>query len=264
MALKQHLDDKVRFDQQVDNSRSYVFPFIEHSKPIKAGMNIMEVGCGEGGVLLPFAEVGCSCVGVDLDPVRIDIANDFLKEHVASGKMEFLLQNIYEPSFFERFEGHFDVIMLKDVIEHVPEQEKFIPYLAKLLKPDGQIFFGFPPWYMPFGGHQQLAQNKWAMLPYYHILPRPVYKSILKGLGEKEHTINDLLEIYDTRISIERFERIVKKSGLEIKHKQHYLLNPIYKYKFGWKPTKQTPIITAIPFVRNFLTTCVYYTVGRS
>ena len=84
----------------------------------------------------------------------------------------------------------------------------------------------------------------------------------MKMFGESKNKIEELMEIYDTRISIERFERIVKRSGFKVKQKQHFLLNPIYKYKFGWKPIKQTPIISAIPFVRNFLTTCVYYTIG--
>lgn len=264
MALKQHSDDKLRYQQQVDNSAAYVMPFIEGTKPLQKGMNVLEIGCGEGGVLEPFMEKGCFCVGVDLDQYRIDIANDYFSEQISETKAEFLCQNIYDEDFLNRFKGFFDVIILKDTIEHVPEQEKFIPYLKQLIKKDGQIFFGFPPWYMPFGGHQQLAKNKIAMLPYYHILPRPVYKSILKAFGEEDGMVEMLLEIYDTRISIERFERIIKKSGLSVLRKQHYLINPIYKYKFGWKPRKQTPVITAIPFVRNFLTTCVYYTVGLS
>ena len=74
-------------------------------------------------------------------------------------KVEFLCQNIYEDAFLSRFKNQFDVIILKDVIEHVPEQEKFVPYLKNFLKPGGQIFFGFPPWYMPFGGHQQVCKN---------------------------------------------------------------------------------------------------------
>jgi hypothetical protein len=45
----------------------------------------------------------------------------------------------------------------------------------------------------------------------------------------------DLVEIKDTGISIERFERIVKQCGYNILHHRHYLINPIYKYKFGWK-----------------------------
>lgn len=262
MALKQHLDDKVRFDQQVDNTRSYVLPFIEKTKAIGAGVNVLEIGCGEGGVLKPFAERGCYCVGVDLDAVRIELANDFLADEVNTGRAAFLCKNVYDSDFFEKYSGFFDLIVLKDTIEHIPDQEKFIPYIAKFLKPGGQIFFGFPPWYMPFGGHQQVCHNKVAsMLPYYHILPRAVYKGLLKMMGKSDGIIKDLMDVVDTQITIERFERIIGRSGLKVVAKEHYLINPIYKYKFGLQPRKQLGIISAIPYVRDFLTTCVYYTV---
>jgi len=263
LALKQHIDSKLRFDQQVDNSKAYVLPFIEKTKTIGNGISVLEVGTAEGGVLLPFIERGCFCVGVDLAIGRIDLANEYLKNEVAAGKAEFLCQNIYEEPFLNRFRNFFDVIILKDVIEHVPEQEQFIPYLKNLLKSGGQIFFGFPPWYMPFGGHQQLCTKKWlSVLPWYHILPRPVYKGILKMGGEQPQITIDLLEIYDTRITIERFERIVKKSGLKVLQHQDYLINPIYKYKFGLQPRKQFAPLTWVPYFRDFVTTCVYYTVG--
>ncbi len=263
MALKQHLDDKVRFDQQVDNSLSYVLPFIEKTKPIVPGTSIFEVGTAEGGVLLPFINRGCSCVGVDLAPERIELAKGFLSKELAAGKVQLLCQNIYDADFLARFRGQFDVIILKDVIEHVPDQEQFVPYLKNFLKPGGQIFFGFPPWYMPFGGHQQVCRKKWAsVLPYYHILPRPLYKAILNLAGEHEVVIKELMEIKDTQITIERFERIVSASGLKVLYKEHYLINPIYKYKFGLQPRRQTPLLSWIPFFRNFVTTCVYYTVG--
>lgn len=264
MALKQHKDDKVRYEQQIDNSRSYVLPFIAQTKPLGKGVNVLEIGCGEGGVLLPFAEMGCNCFGVDLNPVRIDLANNFMAEYVKAGTAEFICKNVYDEDFLERFKNYFDVIILKDAIEHIPNQELFIPYLKNLLKRDGQIFFGFPPWYMPFGGHQQISAKKVSMMPYYHILPRGIYKGVLKVFGESDHTIEELLEIHDTKISIERFLRIIRKNGFTIKNKQHYLLNPIYKYKFGWKPIKQSKVISSIPFLRNFVTTCVYYTIGIS
>ena len=80
--------------------------------------------------------------------------------------------------------------------------------------------------------------------------------------GEDDVIVKDLMEIRDTRITIERFERIIKKSDLKVLNKQHYLINPIYKYKFGLTPRKQWWPITKIPYVRDFVTTCVYYTVG--
>ena len=263
MALKQHKDARVRYEQQVENSRAYVMPFIQKTKQLGPGTAILEIGCGEGGVLQPLIQAGCQCVGVDLDPPRIELAKEYLKDEIAAGKVEFLLQNIYDDAFFKRFNGHFDLIILKDVIEHVPEQEKFIPYIKKLLRPGGQIFFGFPPWYMPFGGHQQIAETKLASkLPYYHILPNPLYKAMLKAFGETQGKIDELLEVKSTRISIERFEKVVKQSGLKVMHKQHFLFNPIYKYKFGIEARNQYKIISALPGIRNFLTTCVYYTVG--
>ncbi len=264
MALKQHLDDKVRFDQQVDNSKSYVLPFIEKTKPITKGTTVFEVGTAEGGVLLPFIERGCYCVGVDLAPERIDLANHFLEKEVAEGKVTFILQNIYEESFLKRFKNYFDIIILKDVIEHVPEQAKFVAYLKLFLKPGGQIFFGFPPWYMPFGGHQQICRTKWvSKLPYYHILPRFMYRGILKMAGEHPIIIKELMEIKDTQITIEYFEKIAKENNLRILNKQHYLINPIYKYKFGLQPRNQWAPLSWIPYFRDFVTTCVYYTVGE-
>ena len=263
MALKQHSDHRVRFDQQVDNSLSYVLPFIEKTKALGPGTTVFEVGTAEGGVLLPFMERGCKCLGVDLMQERIDLAKEFLETELADGKVELLCQNIYDDDFLARFKGKFDIIILKDVIEHVPQQEKFVPYLKNFLKPGGQIFFGFPPWYMPFGGHQQVCRTKWAsVLPYYHILPRFLYKGILKMAGEADVVIEELMEIKDTQITIERFERIVKASGMKVLHKQHYLINPIYKYKFGLKPRNQWAPFSWIPYFRDFVTTCVYYTVG--
>lgn len=83
-----------------------------------------------------------------------------------------------------------------------------------------------------------------------------MYRGILKSKGEN---VEEMMEIRDTGISIERFEKICKQEGYAILHKKHYLLNPIYEWKFGWKPIKQAGIVSAIPFVRNFFTTCVYY-----
>lgn len=263
MALKQHTDEKVRYDQQVDNSKTYVLPFIERSIKVESGLKVLEIGCGEGGVLVPFIEKGCTCVGVDLSCPRIDIANDLLNAEVAKGSVEFLCKNVYDEDFLERFKGYFDLIIMKDAIEHIPNQEVFIPYIKQLLSDKGVIYFGFPPWYMPFGGHQQICERKIGMMPYYHILPKPLYKSVLKLIGESEGNIKELMDIHDTQISIERFERIIKDAALKVVDKQHYLINPIYQYKFGWKPRKQLPVITAIPYLRNFLTTCVYYTVGK-
>lgn len=260
MTLIQHKDERVRFQQQVENAAQYVIPFIEKELAITADTRVLDIGCGDGGVLLPFLQRGCSCTGIELDRQKAEFSRGFLAEFIESGKAEIINQNIYEEQALETYAGKFDLIILKDVVEHIPDQERFIPYLKKFLKPGGYVYFGFPPWYMPHGGHQQVCKNKLlTVLPWFHLLPKPLYKGVLKLSGEYDEVITELLEIKDTGISIERFERIVRKNGYTIPLKKFYLINPIYQYKFGFRPREQFSLVSKIPYVRDFVTTCVYY-----
>ena len=65
MALIQHSSLPVRFQQQIDNAQTYLIPFIEEAIPEKEGLRVMEIGCGEGGVLKQFMERGSQVLGVD-------------------------------------------------------------------------------------------------------------------------------------------------------------------------------------------------------
>lgn len=251
-----HADRKRYFEIQLLNAGKYLIPFIEEKFQLHPGMRVLEIGCGEGGVLKAFVNKGCTGVGVELDLTRIEDANQFLAEEIASGKLRFVTKDIYKVDVDKDLAGHFDIIVLKDVIEHIHDQPKLIGWMKQFLKPGGIIFFGFPPWQMPFGGHQQMARSKISRLPYIHLLPASVYRWLLR---KKKEPVDDLMEIRDTRISIEKFERICKNQGYEVLHYRHYLLNPIYEWKFGWKPRRQTVLIRSVPWVRNFFTTCVYY-----
>lgn len=262
MALPQHRSYDIRFQQQVDNARRYLLPFIESQLPLKPGLKVMEIGCGEGGVLRPFAERGAQCLGVDLSASRIEKAIERMAPEIEAGQARFLAQNVYEEAFLAEHKGQFDLILLKDTIEHIPEQEKFIPYIKQLLKPEGYTFFGFPPWRMPFGGHQQICSSKvLGYLPYYHLLPRGLYRGILKAAGEPAHTIQELMEIKDTGISIKRFERIIRQNHLKIATRRLYLFNPIYEFKFGVKPREQGKWVDWVPWLRDFVTTAGWYMV---
>ena len=263
MALKQHRSVDERFRQQVLNAREYLLPFVEEAVPIREGMTVLEIGAGEGGVLQPFVERGCRCVGVDLSEPRIAVAREQMAEAVAAGSVRFLAIDVYETAFQEEFDGHFDLILLKDTIEHIPDQERFIPYILRFLKPGGHVFFGFPPWRMPYGGHQQTARSRLAYVPYVHLLPRTAYARLLRTAGETEGNVDALLEIKDTGISLRRFERILRTTGLRVDHRRFFLFNPIYRFKFGLRPREQFGLLAALPVVRDFVTTAAWYVVSK-
>ena len=253
-----HTNKARYFKEQVYTTQKYVIPYMDQCKPV-AGTRVLEIGCGEGGNLEPFLDAGCECVGVDLSPAKIKVGQELFSEHERADHITFLCEDIYESDKL----GTFDWIFLRDVIEHIHDQERFMAFVKKFLKPGGKIFFGFPPWYSPFGGHQQICYSKFlSKLPYFHVLPMFMYKGILKLFKEPEKRIEDLVEIKETGISIDRFERILRKEGYKIDKRTLYFINPNYEIKFKLKPRKQIGLINAIPYVRNYWITCGYYVVS--
>ncbi|MDR3219855.1 MAG: class I SAM-dependent methyltransferase [Dysgonamonadaceae bacterium] len=246
------------FQMQKSNCNEYIIPFIEKVYNIKTEYRVLEIGCGAGGVITAFVEKGCQGVGVDIYDGKWVYADEKLPDYVDAGRLRFVQKDIYLADIESDLKGKFDVIILKDTIEHIHDQQRLINKIKNFLNPGGVVFFGFPPWQMPFGGHQQMCSSKiLSYFPYFHLLPKSLYKSILNLF--KEHITEALLEIKETGISIERFENIVKKEGYKIINKQLYFINPIYKYKFGIKVRKQPKIIGSIPYLRDFFTTSVYY-----
>ena len=255
-----HKDKPRYFKYQYLTASDHILPFLKKNMEVKPEYKVLEIGSAEAGVLKAFIENGNTCTGVELSAHRVKLAEELLKQDVEEGKVRFLAKNVYDIDI-EKDIGHkFDLIILKDVIEHIHNQEVFLNKLKHFLTPNGKVFFGFPPWQMPFGGHQQISSIKLlSILPYYHLLPMPIYKGILKMFGEKQQRIDDLVEIKETGISIERFERILKKEHYRILKKQLFLFNPIYQYKFNLKTRHQSTLIASIPVLRNFVSTCGYY-----
>ncbi len=252
-----HINRSQYFKEQIKTTENYVIPFISSVKKENEWSSVLEIGCGEGGNMVPFLDRGCRVVGVDLSQFKIDRATEFFEGHKNRKNLALYLKDIYELD--EEGIGQFDLIIMRDVIEHIHNQEKFMDHLKCFLKPEGVVFFGFPPWQMPFGGHQQsLKHNILSKVPYYHLLPKSIYSKILQLGGESKEMIDGRLEIVDTGISIERFRRIAQGLGYTYEKEDLYFINPNYEAKFGLRPRIQLPVLTAIPYVRNFVVTCVY------
>lgn len=254
-----HKDKDRYFDIQYRVTKDYIIPFLEEHLPGKKWNRVLEIGSAEAGVLKAFLELGANCTGIELSADRVELASRYHAEAIAEGRISFVNRNVFDIDPEHDLGGRFDLVILKDVIEHIPGQKEFMHQLASFLEKDGVIFFGFPPWYMPYGGHQQVCKSWVSKVPYVHLLPTPLYKSILQMAGESEHTVQNLLEVKSTGISIERFEKALQYNKLGIIARRHYLTNPIYQYKFGWKPRKQNAFISRMPVVRNFFTTASYY-----
>jgi SAM-dependent methyltransferase len=253
---ERHQDRKRYFNEQATTTERYVIPYVEDHVKIDNDCRVLEIGCGEGGNMKPFLDRGCQVTGIDISKKQLDKARAFYDEMEFEGKLTLIDSDILKVNIAET--GTFDLIFLRDVIEHIPNQEKFMAMIGSFLKPNGKIFFGFPPWQMPFGGHQQMCTSVLSKTPWIHILPKSVYRALLTLFKEPDRKIDALLEHVDTGITIERFHKIARNSGFSIAKNTYYLINPNYEAKYGLQPRKQFHLISLIPYFRNFVTTCYY------
>lgn len=252
---ERHINRTIYFRELSITSKNYFIPYIQRWHKIETEMSILEIGCGEGGNLLPFSEIGCFTTGVDIAVNRIEEAKYFFNKFQAKGNF------IAEDIFSLRNPGSkYDIIICHDVIEHIEDKESLLLIIKDYLKNDGVVFMSFPAWQMPFGGHQQICKNHvLAHLPFVHLLPVILYKTMIKLFGENEDCIKELLSIKHTHTTIELFERIVNKTNLTIQNRQLWLINPHYEVKFGLHPCKLPHLFSSIPYLRNFLSSSCFY-----
>lgn len=132
---QRQLDRRLYFKELATTSEKYFVPYLENFVKIGAGTNVLEIGCGDGGNLLPFAKLGCSVVGCDIADMRINDARKFFSEEHVEAKFiacdAFLLKDL---------ENQFDIILCHDVIEHIYDKIGFMTKCKKLLKSNGIIF----------------------------------------------------------------------------------------------------------------------------
>jgi len=263
---ERHTNRRLYFEEQTYTTEKYVIPFVEkwgnisirtpkNGKPVC----ILEIGCGEGGNLKPFLDRGCHCVGIDINGPQIERAREFFTSHPLENNLTLLHDDIYNVSP----QNHqYDIIILRDVIEHIHNQERLMHILPQFLKPHGVMFFAFPPWMMPFGGHQQICRSRLSKVPYMHLLPRSWYRGLLLRCGETEGCADALLEIKETGITIERWERILRTERIPVLKRELYFINPNYEVKFHLRPLRALPVLRNIPYLRDFYITAAYYLLG--
>lgn len=258
-----YIDRERYYTELAQTSEEFIIPYIERFHKLSCEDTVLEIGCGEGGLLSPFATRNCQITGVDISKGKIDNATSFFKKRQLPGR--FFVNNILEDNIDITGKA-FDIIIAHDIIEHIEPESKrrFMDMVDRYTTRDGIVYFGFPAWQMPFGGHQQTCSKTISSkTPFTHLLSLKTYQAFLRKCGENEGKIAELTSIYRSRMTIEKFESLCSETGFEILDRTLWLINPHYKAKFNFVPLKLPFFISAIPHVRNLFSTSCFYILKR-
>ena len=133
-------------------------------RPDLRGKSVLEFGCGHGALALDMALAGAGrVVAIDRSDERIAYCRAKVQPRAPRGSLVFRRADIADIGE----SGDFDLVVSRDVMEHVHPLEPPLAAMARLLKPGGSIYLGFSPLYFsPFGDHGELG----LPIPWAHVL----------------------------------------------------------------------------------------------
>lgn len=100
------------------------------------GRRVLDVGCGGGLFAEALARRGATVVGIDLAPAMIEVA----ALHAMEAGIKVDYRRVSAESLQDSGEPPFDVVTCMEMIEHVPDPATTIATLARLVRPDGDVF----------------------------------------------------------------------------------------------------------------------------
>ncbi len=249
-------------EYQIRLTREALLPALRRWGRWHEGLRILDVGCGDGGAAIALAQAGARLCGIEIEPRRLQGA---LRQVEAEGlRLRLELADVTDAASLSNLPGPFDLILFRDVLEHIPAREKALSNCRALLAETGGIVVVFPPYYSPFGGHQQLLHPPTrlglplARLPWAHCLPRELFRSLARSAdGTDDPQWEEIERIRATRLTLSSLRRAARAAGLRAAHQDHYLLRPSFALRYG-TPVLGAGVLGAIPLLAEILVTGSY------
>jgi len=230
------------FFEQQKFTRSYLIPSLNDLIPDFNKSKILEVGCGEAGFLDVIAELGIDAVGLELEADRVETARQ------KNPHLNIQVGDITNQKIATSLGKNYDLIIMRDVIEHIPDRQATFANIRNLLREDGYLYITFPPRFSGFAGHQQNGKTLLRYIPYLHLLPEFLLRFLQKIFQERPEVIQAVIQNYKIGLTIASFNKYFLQNGFRLVQRNLYLSRPIYKIRFG-VPALRVP---NIPILREF------------
>lgn len=229
--------------EQIKFTEEYLIPHFQKYITNFNKLRILEVGCAEGGFIKALADIGIQAIGIELEEGRVQTALKKVPDlNIAQG-------DITDPLLSEKLGKKFDLIVMRDVIEHVPNKEAAFKNLNKLVKESGFLFISFPPRFSAFAGHQQNGKTYLRFFPYLHLLPISIIRLLGRLLKERPALIENVIENYQVGLSIRKFDKLYTTYKFEKIKNDFFLFRPIFKIRFGLPTLRFPNILVAKEFM---------------
>jgi ubiquinone/menaquinone biosynthesis C-methylase UbiE len=121
-------------------AESHAAFFLPH---LKAGMRLLDCGCGPGGITVELAQRVSpgDVIAIDLGGVQLERARD--RASAANAHVTFREASVYSLPFRD---AEFDAVFSHALFEHLAEPLKALEEIRRVLKPGGCVGLRSPDW----------------------------------------------------------------------------------------------------------------------
>jgi len=177
-------------------------------------LNLLDIGASTGIIDSSLADNFLKVIGIDIDKEAIQFAKDsFVKNN-----LEFRVGDAMNLNFEVNV---FDIVVCTHIYEHVPNAERMMQEIRRVLKPGGICYFAA-------GNRLSLMEPHYG-LPFLSILPRSLAHIYMNVTGkgnfyhEKHLTLPSLKKLTSAFIIHDYTKKIINDPLL---FKTDYMLNP--------------------------------------
>jgi SAM-dependent methyltransferase len=122
------------YDRRRERNESVEFSRRLHEFDRFVGQKVLDVGCGNGYVLSRYAAAGAKVYGVDITSKAVELTEKRFQLLNLGG--EFQVAEAEDLPFADRT---FDCVTCMGVLHHVPDTERSLAEIRRVLKPGGRL-----------------------------------------------------------------------------------------------------------------------------
>lgn len=226
-----------------------IVPYLQKYGVFQHGMQAVEIGSAEGGVLAALVNAGATnALATDIATHRLALGDKITKK--LNLNIEFREHNILSEEVPLNWQKKADLVILRDVIEHLDDTFEALDNISKFIKPGGYLYVTFPPYHSPFGGHQHIVMNTLGKLPFIHLLPDFLFHPMIAS--GRPGDIGEVKRLQKIRLTPGKFVKAAIKAGYSVHKEDYYAIRPVFKMKFGLPTVKITPL-SFLPLVKQVI-----------
>lgn len=184
---------------------------------------LLDVGCGNGWTSFLFSQIGKKTVGIDLH-------KDFFEPSL-NENLKFQSESIMQLSFAD---NSFDIVTTHECLEHVPQPQKALDEMSRVLKPGGVIVVVGPNLLSIVHSLRALMVYVWKNKPAKRILFRdpelahhPLGNTLPEVVGYFMRNLFFILKLYLTKKALFAMREPDLKPPFFSDNDACYLLNPL-------------------------------------